>query len=100
MTAEPGNAGSFDDIMERLRATLQENDENLADIVRLSDISFRQWLDSAARRVAESLGISLAKVQAFLEDVRTIALNARDSFRNAYSKEKERARKVNRLSPE
>ncbi|MFE7836506.1 hypothetical protein ACFU53_10750 [Streptomyces sp. NPDC057474] len=86
--------------MERLRATLKENDENLTDIVRLSDVSFRQWLDSAARRVAESLGISLAKVEAFLEDVRTIALNAKESFRNAYKREKERARKVKRLGPE
>jgi hypothetical protein len=100
MNAEPGGAPSLDDIMDRLRATMRENDENLEAIIRLSNISFRLWLDQTGQRLSAALGISLARVRAFLTDVRSIGLNANSAFWTSYRNEFERARKVPRVRPE
>jgi hypothetical protein len=100
MTADPGAGESFENVLERLRTTLRENDENLAEIIHLSDVSFRLWLDKTARGLAEALGVTLAQIQAFLSDVRAIALNARDSFTRAYRENLESARKVRRIGTE
>lgn len=92
---EPGDE-SFDAVAERLSSILRESNQNLQDIREMSNVSFRRWLEKVTVDIAESLGIALAKAQAFLADVLTIAANAGSTFLDAYRKGYSEARQVHR----
>lgn len=96
MNAEPGTGKDLDALVEALRVVMREQEENLREIGRLSEVSFRLWLGSVADRLATAAGISLARVHALLGDLASIAANAVTAGRRAYRDELRRARRVPR----
>ncbi|MER5728299.1 hypothetical protein ABT084_08045 [Streptomyces sp. NPDC002138] len=95
MNTEPAGAEvDVDELLERVWAAMTENQQNMEEIVRLSDVSFRLWVDSLAQRVAAALGLSLARVHAFFDDVGSIARRAGHTFVGAYHEGYRTARKV------
>lgn len=85
MNTEPAGAEvDVDELLERVWAAMRENEENMGEIVRLSDVSFRLWVDSLAQRLAAALGLSVARVHAFFDDVGSIARRAGHTFAGAY----------------
>ncbi|MEV5470632.1 hypothetical protein AB0N37_34345 [Streptomyces griseoincarnatus] len=90
MNAEPEKGAGFDALVEAMRTVMQEQEENLREIHRMSEVSFRLWLSSVADRIAAAAGTSLARVHAFLGDLASIGSNAlatgKRSYRDAYRK--------------
>ncbi|MFI5866749.1 hypothetical protein [Streptomyces sp. NPDC051546] len=95
MNTEPAGAEvDFDALLDRVWAAMTENEDNRREIVRLSEVSFRLWVDSVAQRLSAALGLSLARVHAFFDDVGSIARRAGHTFVGAYHDGYRRARKV------
>ncbi|WP_327302318.1 hypothetical protein OG730_01170 [Streptomyces sp. NBC_01298] len=95
MNTEPAGAEvDFDDLLQRVWDAMKEDEDNMGEIVRLSDVSFRLWVDSVAQRLSAALGLSLARVHAFFDDVGSIARRAGHTFADAYHDGYRRARKV------
>ncbi|MCJ0872071.1 hypothetical protein [Streptomyces sp. AP-93] len=95
MNTEPAGAEvDVDELLERVWAAMSENEENMSEIVRLSDVSFRLWVDSLAQRLSAALGLSLSSVHAFFDDVGSIARRAGRTFADAYHDGYRRSRKV------
>ncbi|MFG2566981.1 hypothetical protein ACGFR6_16235 [Streptomyces sp. NPDC048567] len=92
MNAEPGS-GEFDAMVEALRGIMQEQQEHLWEIDRMSQASFRLWFNSVAERLAKIVGVSLARVHAFFGDMAAIAGNAGSTLRRSFHDEYRRARK-------
>ncbi|MFC8366566.1 hypothetical protein ACFUIT_00885 [Streptomyces sp. NPDC057239] len=90
MNAEPGKGAEFDAVVDALRAVIQEQKENLREIDRLSEASFRLWLNKVAGRIAEMACVPLAHVKAFVDDLSAIAAHmvekGKRSYRDAYHK--------------
>ncbi|PSM44788.1 hypothetical protein C6Y14_01280 [Streptomyces dioscori] len=93
MNAAP-EPGEFDSIVNALRVVMREQEENLREIDRMSEVSFRLWLNSVAGRIAKAAGVSLARMHAYLGDLTTILTNARSTLRRSYHDEYRRARRV------
>ncbi|WP_314409235.1 hypothetical protein [Streptomyces sp. DSM 40484] len=93
MNAEPG-PGEFDSVVNALRMVMREQEENLREIDRMSEVSFRLWLNSVAERLAKAAGVSLARIHAYFGDLTTILTNARSTLRRSYHDEYRRARRV------
>ncbi|MEH0548581.1 hypothetical protein QA802_37625 [Streptomyces sp. B21-105] len=96
MNAEPGQGKDLDALVQALRVVIREQEENLREIDRLSEVSFRVWLGSVADRLATAAGISLARVHALLGDLASIAANAVAAGKQAYRNELHRARRIPR----
>lgn len=95
MNTEPAGAETgVEEMLERVWAAMRENEENVNEIVRLSEVSFRLWVDHLAERVSAALGISLGHVKAFFADVGSIARRAGQTFSTSFHDTYEKARKV------
>lgn len=92
---EPGS-GSFADSLERLADILREESAELERIERLSAKSFRMWLDRVIDQVSATLGITLARARALVDDYLTIAANARSTFWEHYHATRTASRRVRR----
>jgi len=95
MEIEPGG-GSFADSLERLAEILHEESTELQRIEQLSYQSFREWLDRVVSRVSATLGITLARARALVDDYVTIAANARSTFWEHYHATRGASRRVRR----
>ncbi|MFJ7270302.1 hypothetical protein ACIQV3_27305 [Streptomyces sp. NPDC099050] len=95
MNTEPAGAEvDVDELLERVWDAMRKDEENMSEIVRLSDVSFRLWVDSLAQRLAAALGLSLARVHAFFDDVGSIARRAGHTFADAYHDGYRRGRRI------
>lgn len=95
MNSEPVGLGADDqETLERVLATLRENEQIMGEIARLSDVSFRRWIDSLAQRLSAALALSLGHVAAFLDDFGVIARRTVHTFADAYDDGYRRGRKV------
>ncbi|WP_217165824.1 hypothetical protein [Streptomyces sp. AC512_CC834] len=96
MNAEPGEVAEFDAVVDALRAVIREQQESLREIDRLSEASFRLWLNSVAGRIAAAAGVSLARINAFIDDLASIAANMIETGKRAYHDAYRAARHVRR----
>ncbi|MFE4639328.1 hypothetical protein ACFRJ1_38910 [Streptomyces sp. NPDC056773] len=95
MNSEPVGLGADDQAtLERVLATLRENEQIMGEIARLSDVSFRRWVDSLAQRLSAALALSLGHVTAFLDDFGEIARRTVHTFADAYDDGYSRGRRV------
>ncbi|AXI78994.1 hypothetical protein [Peterkaempfera bronchialis] len=98
MNAEPGPdpGADLDSLVDALRMVMREQEENLREIGRMSEVSFRLWLGSVANRLAAAVGIPLARVHAFLGDLASIVVDAGATLKRSYRDEYRRARRYPR----
>lgn len=89
-----GDESGMDDALARVAAIIEQHREQLEEIDRASEISFRLWLNKVVQDVAGVLGIGLAKAQAFVADVLTIAGNAGRTFVRTYRANYEKHRRI------
>jgi hypothetical protein len=98
MNAEPGREAELDAVVGALRLVMREHEENLREIDRLSEVSFRLWLSSVADRIAAAAGVSLARVHALIGDLASIAVNAFATGKRSYQEAYRKARRIPRTS--
>ncbi|MFI8201261.1 hypothetical protein [Streptomyces sp. NPDC085937] len=94
MNAEPRTGAEFDAVVNALRSVIQEQMEDLREIDRLSEASFRLWLNKVAGRLAAVAGVSLARVSAFIDDLASIAARMVETGKRSYRDAYRRARRV------
>ncbi|MFD3379603.1 MULTISPECIES: hypothetical protein [unclassified Streptomyces] len=96
MEAVPADKANVDAVAERLRQILRESNEDMSAILRMSEVSFREWLSGVTTRIANRLGLAAAAVDAVIADACAIALNAKDAFLSSYERERDKRRRVQR----
>jgi hypothetical protein len=94
-TAMPGD-GSYEEALRRVAAIIEQNQQDLADIDRTSEISFRLWLDKVIQQVSAAIGVTLGKAQAFVADVMTSVANAAGTYIDAYRTAYRQSRRIER----
>ncbi len=92
-TAEP-NEATYEDAVRRITELIRENIQDIAEIQNVSEISFRAWLNQVVQSAFAGLGVTAAKLQAFVDDITMIVSNARKTFRQAYRDAYQDARKI------
>lgn len=81
-SAYPGD--SYKEAVLRIEKALALDEQTLKEIGKLSEESFRVWLNDVAERIADKLGYAVGFVRAYIEDILSIASNFSASFRDGF----------------